>query len=581
MDGKARGSMSNRLGVLDARIDEIAAAGRRARGPRLAMASLITLFLVFSLGLEIALWWAGAVLFADAYGWTVTRLSTRPGAGAAPRRLGYVSAVVVMVGVWTSLAVVLWLSEQPALRFAAICLTAGQLIHAQAVTFRSPTIFAIDAGLPALALAGMPLLLGGYGGWSMLTVLVAVALVLVYAVSSAAVNARRVDALETAERAAMSASAAKSVFLATMSHELRTPMNGVLGMAHALTTGPLNEQQARQVDMLIRSGEGLMTILNDVLDVSKIESGKLDLEILVFDLRDLVDEVVGLWAQAAQAKDVRLIAAVDPLAPTWVSGDPTRLRQILTNLISNALKFTASGAVTLRVGPAGAAFLEIQVVDTGIGMSTEQQARLFQAFSQADASITRRFGGTGLGLAICKQLTELMGGAITVRSAPGEGSAFTVALPLPAAVAPRIALEAPCEGIAGLRILVADDNRINQLVARTILEAAGAQVEVADNGRHALERLGEQAFDAVLMDVHMPDMDGLEALRRVRAGAAGAGAGDIPVIALTADVMHGDEGDLLACGFDAVQPKPIRPADLVRAIAEAARPKALARASCA
>jgi signal transduction histidine kinase len=559
--------MLDKLGILDERVDEVAAASRRTRPQRLIMAVFITGFLVFNLNLRTALLWFGAVLFADLFGLTVGRLAARWNDQPRLRRAGYVLAVVVMVSVWTSLAVVLWLSEHPALRFAAICLTAGQLIHAQAVTFRSPTVFAFDAGLPALALAGMPLLLGGYSGWSILTVLIAVALVLLYTVSSAAVNARRVQALEAAERAAMSASAAKSVFLATMSHELRTPMNGVLGMAHALTAGPLNDQQARQVDMLIRSGEGLMTILNDVLDVSKIEAGKLELEVLAFNIRDLVDDVAGLWTQAAQAKDVRLLCAIDPLAPTWVQGDPTRLRQILTNLISNALKFTASGAVTVQVGPAGAAFLEIQVVDTGIGMSVEQQARLFQTFSQADASITRRFGGTGLGLAICKQLTELMGGAITLRSAPDAGSAFIVALPLPAAEAPRVAPPTPCEGIAGLRVLVADDNRINQLVARTILEAAGAVVEVADNGRHALERLAERVYDAVLMDVHMPDMDGLEALRRVRAGAAGAG--DIPVIALTADVMHGDEGDLLSCGFDAVQPKPIRPADLVRAIAEA------------
>jgi signal transduction histidine kinase len=559
--------MLDRLGILDERIDEVAVASRRTRPQRLGMAVFITGFLIFNLGLRTALLWFAAVLLADIYGLAVTRFSTKQGAEPKVRRVGYVTAVVVMVGVWTSLAVMLWMSGDPALRFAAVCLTAGQLIHAQAVTFRSPTVFAIDAGIPALALTSLPLLLGGYGGWSTLTVLIAVALVLLYTVSSATVNARRVDALEAAEQAAMSASAAKSVFLATMSHELRTPMNGVLGMAHALTTGPLNDQQARQVDMLIRSGEGLMTILNDVLDVSKIEAGKLDLETLAFDIRDLVDETIGLWTQAASGKDVRLDCAFDALAPTWVSGDPTRLRQILTNLISNALKFTASGSVTVQVGPAGAAFLEIQVVDTGIGMSVEQQSRLFQTFTQADASITRRFGGTGLGLAICKQLTELMGGAVTVRSAPGEGSAFILALPLPTATAPELTPETPCDGIAGVRVLVADDNRINQLVARTILEAAGAVVEVADNGRHALERLSQHVYDVVLMDVHMPDMDGLEALRRVRAGAAGAG--DIPVIALTADVMHGDESDLLACGFDAVQPKPIRPADLVRAIADA------------
>jgi signal transduction histidine kinase/CheY-like chemotaxis protein len=564
---KAPSPRSHRPGLLDERVDEVGAASRRSRGQRLIMAVFITGFLLFNLGFLTGVLWLAAVLFADLYGVAITRFFAWRNAGPKVRRAALVSAVVIMVGVWTSLAVVLWLSGHPALRFAAICLTAGQLIHAQAVTFRSPTVFAIDAGIPALALAGMPLMLGGYEGWSILTVLVAVALVLIYTVSSASLNARRVAALEAAERAAMSASAAKSVFLATMSHELRTPMNGVLGMAHALNTGPLNDQQARQVDMLIRSGEGLMTILNDVLDVSKIEAGKLELESLAFNIRDLVDEVVGLWSQAAQGKDVRLLSEIDPLAPIWVMGDPTRLRQVLTNLISNALKFTASGAVTLRVGPAGAAFLEIQVADTGVGMSVEQQSRLFQAFSQADASITRRFGGTGLGLAICKQLTELMGGAIAVRSAPGEGSVFTVALPMPSVAAPDLARETACGGIAGLRVLVADDNHINQLVARTILEAAGAHVEVADNGRHALERLGQQPYDAVLMDVHMPDMDGLEALRRVRAGAAGAG--DIPVIALTADVMHGDEGELLACGFDAIQSKPIRPAELIRAIAEA------------
>jgi signal transduction histidine kinase/CheY-like chemotaxis protein len=566
--------MLDRLGILDERVDEVAVAGRRTRPQRLIMAVFIAGFLVFNLGFRTAALWFAAVLLADLYGWTVTQLSARESVGVKLSRAGYLSAVLVMVSVWTSLAVVLWMSENHVLRFAAICLTAGQLIHAQAVTFRSPVIFAVDAGLPALALAGMPMLLGGYEGWALATVLISVGLVLLYTVSSASVNARRVTALERAERAAMSASAAKSMFLATMSHELRTPMNGVLGLAHALSAGPLSEGQARQVDMLIRSGEGLMTILNDVLDVSKIEAGKLELETLTFNVRDLVEDVTGLWAQAAAAKDVRLVRVLDPSAPTWVSGDPTRLRQILTNLISNALKFTSSGEVTVRVGPAGATFLEIQVVDTGIGMSADQQARLFQTFSQADASITRRFGGTGLGLAICKQLTELMGGAISVRSAPDAGSAFTLALPLPAAPAPA-PREAPkpCDGVAGLRLLVADDNRINQIVARTILEAAGAEIEVADNGQQALERLAEHAYDAVLMDVHMPDMDGLEALRRIRAGAAGAR--DIPVIALTADVMHGDERDLLAHGFDAVQPKPIKPADLIRAIALACGPSAV------
>jgi signal transduction histidine kinase len=486
--------MLNRLGILDERVDEVAVASRRTRPQRLIMAVFITGFLLFNLGFRTALPWFAAVLLADAYGLAVTRFPTRRGAGPKAPPVGYVSAVVVMVGVWTSLAVVLWLSEHPALRFAAICLTAGQLIHAQAVTFRSPTVFAFDAGLPALALAGMPLLLGGYSGWSILTVLIAVALVLLYTVSSAAVNARRVDALEAAERAAMSASAAKSVFLATMSHELRTPMNGVLGMAHALTTGPLNDQQARQVDMLIRSGEGLMTILNDVLDVSKIEAGKLELEILAFNIRDLVDEVVGLWGQAAEAKDVRLVCAVDPLAPDLGQrrSDPAAADPDQPDLQRPEVHGQRRGD---RAGRSGR---------RGLPGDPGRRHRHRHVGRAADPPVPGLFPGRrldhpavrrhGLGLAICKQLTELMGGAITVRSAPGEGSAFILALPLPAAPRRRIAPEANATGIVGLRLLVADDNRINQLVARTILEAAGAEVEVADNGRHALERLGEASL---------------------------------------------------------------------------------------
>ena len=373
---------------------------------------------------------------------------------------------------------------------------------------------------------------------------------------------------------AVAANRAKSSFLAMMSHELRTPMNGVLGMAHALTLTELDPRQASHVDMLVRSGTGLMSILNDILDISKIEAGRLELETIAFDLPDLGRRACDLWTEPASAKGVRLAYEVDPRTPQWVAGDPTRLRQIMLNLISNALKFTQEGEVRLAIRPLetidGATRIEIAVSDTGVGITPQQQAKLFQNFVQADASTTRRFGGTGLGLAICKQLATLMGGDIALESQEGVGTTFrvTVALEMAEAVDDEI-VEAEAMGLEGLRLLVADDNAINQAVARAILEAASAVVTTVGDGIDALEALRGEAFDVVLMDVHMPRMDGLEALQQIRAGAAGRC--DIPVIALTADAMAGVDAELLARGFDAVESKPINPAALIRTVAQSAR----------
>jgi len=251
-----------------------------------------------------------------------------------------------------------------------------------------------------------------------------------------------------------------------------------------------------------------------------------------------------------------------------VLGDANRVRQILMNLISNALKFTEAGEVRLRLAPT-ADGLEIAVSDTGIGLSAEQQAQLFQAFSQAEASTARRFGGTGLGLSICRQFATLMGGAIAVESTLGRGATFRVRLALPACEAPAAATdEAPAFDLAGVRVLVVEDNPINQTVARTILEAVGAAVEMAGDGIEALERLRTEAFDLVLMDVHMPRMDGIEAVRRIRAGEAGRA--DIAILALTADAMSGEEARLRALGFNGLQAKPVQPLPLIQAIAQAA-----------
>jgi CheY-like chemotaxis protein/nitrogen-specific signal transduction histidine kinase len=377
-------------------------------------------------------------------------------------------------------------------------------------------------------------------------------------------------ALEQQTARADAANRAKSAFLAMMSHELRTPMNGVLGMAHALRQTALDPRQDRHVDMLIHSGDGLMTILNDILDVSKIEAGKLELETIAMDLCEVAGRVGELWREAASAKGVRLVLQIDETTPKWLAGDPTRLRQVMTNLVSNALKFTPPGGeVRLSVRPVAHAddqvSVEIAVADTGIGMSAAGVAKLFQTYSQTEASTARKFGGTGLGLAICKQLVELMGGEISVESAPCEGSTFRVALTMALAEAPLVEDEGGDADITGRRLLVVDDNPINLAVAQAILEAVGAQVVTAGDGLVALEMLRTSAFDAVLMDIHMPRLDGLQALARIRGGEAGRT--DIPVIALSADAMDGVEGELLALGFDDVQTKPIQPAALIWCIA--------------
>ncbi len=366
---------------------------------------------------------------------------------------------------------------------------------------------------------------------------------------------------------ALAANAAKSKFLAMMSHELRTPMNGVLGMAQALKLSPLNADQTDQVEMILRSGDSLMTILNDILDVSKIEAGKLDLEVTAFDLIGLGQGVHDLWIHLATEKGVALTYEVDPETPRWVLGDSTRVRQIMLNLVSNALKFTQVGRVKIRIAPHMAG-VRIEVSDTGIGMTPEQQRRLFQSFTQADVSTTRRFGGTGLGLSICKQLSELMGGDVSLVSAAGDGSTFTVLLPLFATEPPEAepvgddALNAP--PLASLRTLVVDDNPINLAVARAILEAVGADITTAADGLEGLELLRSAHFDVVLMDLQMPRLGGSEAIVQIRSG--GAGPRDIPVIALTADVIGGADEALLKLGFDAVETKPIDACALINTI---------------
>ena len=560
-------------GLLNEQLDIVAAESRATLWIRLFITFISAVLFGFNFGLTPAVVWLAAVFAGEAWTWWMTRDAAAGRRPSTTTRLLYVGATVAVSLTWSAAAWMYWRTGSQALQLVCIAISASQMIHGQCFAFRSKLALGILAGIPAALLVSLILLDGGFHGIPLLTLGVSVGLAVLYVFNSAIVNMRNAEALEGAQAVAVEANQAKSAFLAMMSHELRTPMNGVLGMAHALKQTKLDDRQAAQVEMLVRSGDGLMAILNDILDVSKIEAGKLELEAIAFDLSEVIERVMDLWRETASAKGVALTCDLAADAPDWLEGDPNRLRQIMLNLVSNALKFTASGEVRLSVRPLmndirDRARFEIAVTDTGIGMTPEQQAKLFQSFTQADAATTRKFGGTGLGLAICRQLTDLMGGEISAQSEPGRGSVFRVTLDLPRAQAIDLAeAEAEIEGLSHLRILVAEDNPINQAVVRAVLEAVGARLETANDGAEALDMLREKAFDLVLMDVHMPRMDGVEALRRIRAGETGDAR--LPVIALTADAMPGEDEKLLALGFDDVQGKPIQPVALITAILDA------------
>ena len=379
--------------------------------------------------------------------------------------------------------------------------------------------------------------------------------------SEARLRAALDDALHAREEA-LAASRVKSQFLANTSHEIRTPMNGILGAAVLLGESPLAPEQREYVEVLQQSAQGLLGVIDDVLDLSKIEAGRLDLEAVPLSLADVVEAARAPIAPQAARKGISLTVSVAPGLALWRRGDPTRLRQVLLNLLGNAVKFTEAGAVTLRVEAGdGADAVRFTVDDTGIGISPERVAGVFEAFTQADGSTTRRYGGTGLGLTISRELVARMGGALTVTSAVGVGSSFAFTASLP-----------PCEAPTGrvvrlsaaparrLSLLLAEDNAVNVRIMTRVLEGLGHGVTHAANGALALARLGPgHGFDAVLMDVQMPELDGLEATRRLRADEAREGRPRVPVIALTAHAMKGDDETCRAAGMDSYLSKPIDP----------------------
>ncbi len=387
-----------------------------------------------------------------------------------------------------------------------------------------------------------------------------------------AVSHKRAIELEQARRAAEAASDAKSQFLANLSHEIRTPMNGILGMAH-LALDESREPAVRElIETLEQCAFGLLGILNDMLDFSKIEAGRLVLERIPFSPHDVLQDAVDVVSAIARLKGLSLTTSV-PDSRIWVEGDPIRLRQVLVNLIGNAIKFTSSGGVkaslALSSGPSenGPIEIEFAVEDSGIGIDPSHQKVIFEAFRQADGSVTRRFGGTGLGLAISARIVEAMGGKICVHSAPGEGSRFSFTgrfeqtserslVNLQNAVARVLAPSVETNTIQRLDILIAEDNAVNQRLLASLLTRQGHRVVVAANGREALNAFVQQPFDLILMDISMPEMDGIEATRLMREHEASSAAGRIPIIALTANAMSGDRDRFLSAGMDDYLAKP-------------------------
>jgi two-component system, sensor histidine kinase len=571
--------------LADDRLDEVAMDTHRLLLSRLIPAAMAAVITQFALGWSFVLIWLTAFLAAEG----LARLATgrfKPGApGTRAMRAVFLLGALPINLTWSWLAAMMWFSPLPYLKLAAVAVWVGQIVYTQNFRHQPVALIAVSAFAPMVSLIVFPLFFFPEHGvgpniarWALITV-VAMTLNVMLANRAAA---KRMDALtrglrEERERA-LEANRAKSTFVAVTSHELRTPMNGLLGMAYALDRSNLNEAQRRHVRLMIKSGDSLMQVLNDVLDLSKIEAGKVELDRVSTNLHELVRAAGDAWRDAAAEKGLSLKVEIAPSAPAWILADPQRIRQVLMNLISNGLKFTSQGGVTIQLSARnaplaeGESLIRLRVIDTGVGVDANVHDRIFESFTQADNAVSRSHGGTGLGLTISRALARQMGGDLILESGVG-GATFVFSLQATPIPTPAGAIEEVEDhdepDLDALRILMAEDNAINQVVVRTMLEATGVALTVVDDGQAALKALAADAFDAVLMDINMPVMDGMTALAEIRAGHAGDP--DIPVIALTASAMSGDRERFLAMGFDDHLGKPIRPAELLSSICGAVR----------
>ncbi|HEV2532669.1 ATP-binding protein [Phenylobacterium sp.] len=508
-------------------------------------------------------------------------------APTAWQEAGYLGLMATTVLVWGIIGPYCWLTGGLEGHLYALLIPASGLVHVGLQAQSSKRLLWAGCTPHALYLVSLPILSlvlePGVNRAAMGFVGLGAALFIAHLVIAIRRNRRATVELDKAltearsERArAEDASAAKSDFLATMSHEIRTPLNGVLGMAQAMGHDRLPKAQRERLEVIRQSGEVLLMLLNDLLDISRIEAAKLELEMGVLDIGGLATQAQAAFAPLAAGKGLTLAIKADPAALGLWRADATRVRQIVYNLLSNAVKFTDRGGVTLafRVEDDGA--LAIRVADTGLGVAASQLPTLFERFIQAEASTSRRYGGSGLGLAISRELARLMGGDITAHSEAGQGSVFTARLPLAraeAAAAPMLAEPVHEAPQADLRVLVAEDNETNQLVLRTLLSQVGIDPHVVADGAQAVDAWRTGTWDVVLMDVQMPVMDGLAATRRIRELEAAEGRARTPILALTANAMSHQAAEYVAVGMDGLAPKPIQIEQLIGAIAAALEPR--------
>ncbi|MGV8930274.1 MAG: ATP-binding protein [Brevundimonas sp.] len=573
----------------DAAFDRTAAETRNQAVPRIVISVLVFLTGLTAIPLTSLLVWATIYLIGDGTLW----LSTNPQRHAR-NPLFFRSLRLFATGVstcaWVTIGWLWWWTPGENGRVVAVALISGVLLYVVRGCHRS-LVHLLTTGLPpALMLLVLPFTVPHFMNelgliWSM-------ALIVAFATSTG-LNAWKADrALQVTNRAlvekqheAEAASVAKSEFLANMSHEIRTPLNGVMAMAHVLDEADLPPREQEAARMICTSGEMLERLLSDILDLAKVEAGQLEIEVAPFHAGELVRSAAGLCRPKADEKGLPITLTIDPAADRTYLGDAVRVRQVLINLVSNAVKFTAAGEVGLALQTGDDGRLRFVVSDTGVGFEPAFKARVFDRFQQADGSITRRFGGSGLGLAISKHLAEMMGGTLECDSAPGVGSVFWFEVPLMAAEAaePERIQTAPQFRSSAMRVLVADDHPTNLRVVEIILKGAGMDVMSVENGLQAVEAEAAGAYDVILMDMQMPVMDGMTAVTEIRAAEARQGERRTPIIMLTANAMPEQVRAGRMAGADAHLTKPITPTSLLQTIQDvmALEPTSLTTASVA
>jgi len=522
--------------------------------------------------------WFVAVLLTQALDWLVFRRFRREPDWVPDRAYLILCCATTVLGVvvYAGITAYLWFEGGEAGRIFAMVQCAGGLLHVSLHMHPVRPILISAVASHATYFVGLPVFSAvAYGNWHELLIAIGCLLYMSHMVVAVRQSSRTTGALKSARDAeqrarqrAGVAGAAKSDLPAVVIHAIRTPMNAGISAANLLRRTRLDPRQREHVSMLIDAGDVLMGLLNDVLDFSKIEAGKMELESADMAVRERLATLNRLWEPRAVANGVRLVLRVAPEVPGTVRADPLRFQQILFNLLSNAVKFTLEGEIMVAVGWDGEN-LSVAVSDTGCGIPADRLAQVFNSFEQADVGTTRRHGGTGLGLSISRKLAEIMGGTLTVTSVEGQGSTFTLSLPMTVVVDAAVRPERQVEvagSLQGRSILAADDHEVNRRILSLLLEPHGCRLTLVENGAEALEAASTERFDAILMDMQMPVMDGLEATRRIREGAVNGGS---PVIALTANALDSHRAAWDAAGVHAFLTKPIDPVLLARTLAEA------------